>query len=51
MYGCCKNNKIRSSCGRHCGLHDFDALYLLYSKWSRPPNEEPVSATSFVYVE
>ena len=30
MYGCCKNDKIRSPCGRHCGLHDFDALYLLY---------------------
>ena len=21
MYCCCKNDKIRSSCGRHCGLH------------------------------
>ena len=33
MYGC-KNDKIRSSCGCHCGLHNFDAPYLLYSKCS-----------------
>ena len=32
MYGCCKNDKIRSSCGHHYNLHDFDTLYLLYNK-------------------